>query len=229
MAVLDTPGCFVLTSELLEAACVVLLVVNVSSSFRDSQEEALEKQLEAAGARAWSRSMVLFSHGDWLGPTSIERRIESEGQALQRLVEKCGDRYHVLDNSNWGHGAQVEELMELMEQVLMEDRLDVCPAAAPQTEAVQEKSSGSSRRQLVQTRESNMSSVSLLRLELIKSSRFLQQPLPPALRRQDPAQILVARWSHWERRDRLDCPPEMTSLPVWPACCLVADADSGGL
>lgn len=157
LAVLDTPGCFSLTSELQEPACVLLLVVNVSASFRASQEEALEKQLEAAGAWVWSRTMVLFSHGDWLGPTSIERRIESEGEALRRLVEKCGNRYHVLDNKHWGHGAQVEELMELMEQMPIEDRLDVLhrgacvgSAAEPQTEALQEKSR-SSRHQLAPT------------------------------------------------------------------------------
>lgn len=154
VAILDTPACFSLTSDLLEATSVLLLVVNVSSSFSEGQEEALEKQVEAAGAQVWSRAMVLFSHGDWLGPTSIERRIESEGPALQRLVEKCGDRYHVLDNKHWGHGAQVEELMELMEQVLIEDGLDVPPRGGqvgPAAESLQEKRSGSSSPQMAQT------------------------------------------------------------------------------
>lgn len=150
---LDTPGCFSLTSDLLEPACVLLLVVNVSSCFRKSQGQALEEQLEAAGAWLWSRTVVVFSHGDWLGPTSIERRIESEGEALRRLVDKCGNRYHVLDNKQRGHGAQVEELMELVEQMLVEDRPDAAGAAAePQTE----KSPGSGRRQLAQTSQSDV-------------------------------------------------------------------------
>lgn len=146
VVVLDTPGGFCLTSDLLEPACVLLLVVNVSSSFRDSQEEALEKQLEAAGAGAWSRTVVLFSHGDWMGPTSIERRMESEGEPLRRLVEKCQNRYHVLDNKDWGHGAQVEELVELMEQTL----LDVLHRGA-ETESLLEERWRSSRHQLEQT------------------------------------------------------------------------------
>lgn len=141
LAVLDTPGCFSLTSDLLGPACVLLLVVNVSSSFRDSQEEALEKQVEAAGAWAWSRAVVLFSHGDWLGPTSIERRIEGEGEPLRRLVEKCGNRYHVLDNRQWGHGAQVEELVGLMEQMLTEDGLDALHRGGSAAETLQEKPS----------------------------------------------------------------------------------------
>lgn len=121
--VLDTPGCFPVTSDLLAPPCVVLLVVNASASFRRAQGEALEKQLEAGGGQMWSRAAVVFSHGDWLGDTSIEQRIESEGEPLQRLVEKCGNRYHVLDNKHRGDGAQVDELMGLMEEMLVGERL----------------------------------------------------------------------------------------------------------
>lgn len=125
VALLDTPGCFSMTSELMAASCAVLLVVNASSSFTVSHWEAMEKQLEVGGGQLWSRTVVLFSHGDWLGNTSIEQRIESEGQLLQKLVEKCGNRYHVLDNKHWGDGAQVAELIELIEEMLVEERLAV--------------------------------------------------------------------------------------------------------
>ncbi|XP_042360062.1 GTPase IMAP family member 8 [Plectropomus leopardus] len=123
VAVLDTPGSFSVTSDLLSPFCVILLVVNVSSSFTDTHMEAMEKQLEAAGGQMWSRAVVLFSCGDWLGDTSIERRIESEGEPLQRLVEQCGNRYHVLDNKQRGDGAQVIELIELIDEMLVEERL----------------------------------------------------------------------------------------------------------
>ncbi|KAI3359129.1 hypothetical protein L3Q82_002668 [Scortum barcoo] len=93
----------------------------MSSSFTDAHREAVEKQLEAGGGQMWSRAVVLFSHGDWLGDTSIERRIESEGEPLQMLVEKCGNRYHVLDNKHRGGGAQVNELIKLIEEMLVEE------------------------------------------------------------------------------------------------------------
>lgn len=125
VAVLDTPGCFSVTSDLLVPSCALLLVVNVSSSFKDTHGEAMEKHLEVGGGQVWSRAMVLFSYGDWLGDTSIEQRVESEGGPLQRLVEKCGNRYHVLDNKRRGGGAQVTELIELIEEMLVEERLDV--------------------------------------------------------------------------------------------------------
>ncbi|TNM97031.1 hypothetical protein fugu_015187 [Takifugu bimaculatus] len=177
VSVLDTPGCFSLTSDLLEPACVLLLVVNVSSSFGDGQEEQLGKQLEAGGARVWSRTVVLFSHGDWLGPTSVERRIESEGAALQRLVEKCGNRYHVLDNRRRGHGAQVEGLMELIEETLREDQLD----AGDHVWTHQEMSFRSRRHQPSQNSTEAAPTVSPTALTPVTSSHTGGQmaPVPP--------------------------------------------------
>jgi hypothetical protein len=69
--------------------------------------------------------MVLFTFGDWLGDTTIEQRIESEGEPLQRLVERCVNRYHVLDSKNQGTGAQVTELLQKIEEMLVEERLEV--------------------------------------------------------------------------------------------------------
>uniref|UniRef100_A0A3P9KPQ1 Si:ch211-214j24.15 n=1 Tax=Oryzias latipes TaxID=8090 RepID=A0A3P9KPQ1_ORYLA len=123
VSVLDTPGCLPVTSDLLTASCAILLVVNISSSFTDLHRAALEKQLEDGGSQMWKKTMVLFSHGDWLGDTSTEQRIEGEGGPLQGLVERCGNRYHVLDNKNWGDGAQVRELLDLVEEMLVEERL----------------------------------------------------------------------------------------------------------
>ncbi|KAM3597194.1 uncharacterized protein V6R79_001163 [Siganus canaliculatus] len=123
VSVLDTVGCFSVTPDLLVPSCALLLVVNASSSFKDTHREALENQLEAGGGQVWSRAVVLFSHGDWLGDTNMELRIESEGGPLRRLLDKCGNRYHVLDNKHGGDAAQVQELIELIEEMLAEERL----------------------------------------------------------------------------------------------------------
>ncbi|KAM8844738.1 GTPase IMAP family member 8 isoform 2-T3 [Spinachia spinachia] len=126
VVVLDTPARFTVTSDLLRPpSCAILPVVNVSSSFNADHLEAMEKQLEAGGGQMWRRAAVLFSHGDWLGDTSIEQRIESEGEPLRRLVERCGNRYHVLDNKHRGDGAQVNDLIALIEETLVEDALAV--------------------------------------------------------------------------------------------------------
>lgn len=135
VTVVDTPGCFSVTPDLLPPLSALLLVVNVSASFRDSHWEALERQLEACSG-AWSRTLVLFSHGDLLGDASVEQRIESEGQPLQRLLERCGNRYHILDNERrwWedgGGGAQVKELLELVEEMLADKRLEALQRGQP--------------------------------------------------------------------------------------------------
>ncbi|KAJ8373849.1 hypothetical protein SKAU_G00044290 [Synaphobranchus kaupii] len=95
----------------------LLLAVNVSSSFTETHGRAADKRLELLGKGAWSRASVLFTNGDWLGDTTIERRIESEGGALRWLVEKCGNRYHVLNNKSKGDDSQVAELLEKIEEM----------------------------------------------------------------------------------------------------------------
>ncbi|KAM6957171.1 GTPase IMAP family member 8-like [Aplochiton taeniatus] len=128
VTVLDTPGRLPADPYLLmppSAHTALLLLVNASSSFPLSLWEATQKHMENFGEKGWNRAIVLFTFGDWLGDTSIEQRIESEGESLQRLIERCGNRYHVLDNKNWGGGAQVRELLELIDEMLMGERLEM--------------------------------------------------------------------------------------------------------
>uniref|UniRef100_A0A4W5Q9J4 Si:ch211-214j24.15 n=1 Tax=Hucho hucho TaxID=62062 RepID=A0A4W5Q9J4_9TELE len=130
VTVLDPPGWLsvgpgTLKSPSASGGTVVLVVVNVSSSFSHTVWRTAEKHLEALREKVWNRTMVLFTFGDWLGDTTIEQRIESEGEPLQRLVEKCGNRYHVLDSKSQGTGAQVTELLQKIEEMLVEERLEV--------------------------------------------------------------------------------------------------------
>uniref|UniRef100_A0AAR2LTP1 AIG1-type G domain-containing protein n=1 Tax=Pygocentrus nattereri TaxID=42514 RepID=A0AAR2LTP1_PYGNA len=96
----------------------VLLVIRLDILFKEKQLKAIEGLLKHLGERAWNRTVVLFTHGDWLGDTPIEQHIESEGKELQQLVEKCGNRYHVLNNENWSDDTQVTELLEKIEEMV---------------------------------------------------------------------------------------------------------------
>ncbi|XP_062399831.1 uncharacterized protein LOC134089404 [Sardina pilchardus] len=95
----------------------LLLVINVNESFTETHKRAVQEHMELLGERVWSHTIVLFTWGDWLGDTSIEQHIESGGEALQWVVEKCGNRYHVVNNKK-SDGGQVTELLEKIEEMV---------------------------------------------------------------------------------------------------------------
>lgn len=74
--------------------------------------------MEPLGERVWNHTLVVFAVEDELKDTPIELFIASEGDTLQWLIEKCGNRYHVLNNKSWGDGSQVTELLEKIEEMV---------------------------------------------------------------------------------------------------------------
>nr|XP_061834147.1 uncharacterized protein LOC133617851 [Nerophis lumbriciformis] len=91
---------------------VFLLVIDAESSFNGKHLDAATSHVELLGEGVWNHTMVVFTRGDWLGERTIEEYIEGEGKALQSLVDRCGNRYHVLDNNNEDDGTQVNQLLE---------------------------------------------------------------------------------------------------------------------
>ncbi|KAJ8278269.1 hypothetical protein GJAV_G00085760 [Gymnothorax javanicus] len=98
---------------------IFLLVIDTDVAFTERQREAMEEHLQLISEHVWNHTMVLFSRADWLGNKSIEEHIEEEGKALQQLVEKCGNRYHALDNKSKDSKAQVAELLLKMKEMVV--------------------------------------------------------------------------------------------------------------
>ncbi|XP_063066550.1 GTPase IMAP family member 8-like [Engraulis encrasicolus] len=96
---------------------IFLLHVDVADDVTPDDIENMVDHVNHLGEGVWSHTMVLFTNGDLLGDTPIELYIESEG-ALQSLVEKCGNRYHVLNNMDKGDRTQITELLEKMEEII---------------------------------------------------------------------------------------------------------------
>ncbi|XP_016318198.1 GTPase IMAP family member 8-like, partial [Sinocyclocheilus anshuiensis] len=99
----------------------VLLIIHVDYMFKETERKVLQGYLDLLGERVWSHTIVLFTRGDFLLDTSIEQHIESEGQDLQWLLDKCGNRYHVLNNQNRSDDTQIKELLEKIEETVAQN------------------------------------------------------------------------------------------------------------
>ncbi|KAM6963027.1 GTPase IMAP family member 8-like [Aplochiton taeniatus] len=97
---------------------VFLLVMDADTSFNRRDGDAVMGHLELLGVEVWKHTMVVFTKGDWLGNRLIEEYIEGEGEALKSVVEKCGNRYHIIDNKNGDDGTQVTELLEKSQETI---------------------------------------------------------------------------------------------------------------
>ncbi|XP_022064481.2 GTPase IMAP family member 8-like isoform X2 [Acanthochromis polyacanthus] len=91
---------------------VFLLMIDADASFNGKLLDAATTHMELLGEGVWRHTVIVFTRGDWLGTHTIEEYIEGEGEALQRLVEQCGNRYNVLNNKDANDGTQVTELLE---------------------------------------------------------------------------------------------------------------------
>ncbi|XP_061681111.1 GTPase IMAP family member 8-like, partial [Syngnathoides biaculeatus] len=98
-----------------------LLVIPTDSRFSFKQKTIVQEYMKLLGHQAWRYSMVLFTYGDYLGKKTIEQHIEREGEALTWLIEKCQNRYHVLNNKEKNNSSQVTQLMEKIEEMVDEN------------------------------------------------------------------------------------------------------------
>ncbi|XP_026074972.1 GTPase IMAP family member 7-like [Carassius auratus] len=97
----------------------ILLVVPIGVPFTEHHWQGLW----ALGAGIWRHTMVLFTCADQLKQDmGVEEFIVDAGTALQRLVERCGCRYHALDNTSLDKSAPVAELLEKVEEMVHENQ-----------------------------------------------------------------------------------------------------------
>ncbi|KAM9398514.1 GTPase IMAP family member 7-like, partial [Salvelinus alpinus] len=124
VAVIDTPGVFD-TNCTKEAAMIkiakcmclsapgphVFLIVTQLGRFTTEEMETVEIIQTTFGEQAAKYTMVLFTHGDQLGSTSIEEYVKS-------FIRKCRGGYHVL-NTKDQKSSQVTELLDKINKMVM--------------------------------------------------------------------------------------------------------------
>uniref|UniRef100_W5N2K2 GTPase IMAP family member 4-like n=1 Tax=Lepisosteus oculatus TaxID=7918 RepID=W5N2K2_LEPOC len=137
VTVVDTPGWYIVEEvqqqvgqEVVRSASLcppgphAILLVTPLGSVTD--RTSAKEHLELLGETAWRHTtLLLFTWGDRLGDTALEQHIQTGGQDLQWLLQKCGNRYHVLNNQNRQDSTQVTELLEKIEQLLAENSGEV--------------------------------------------------------------------------------------------------------
>uniref|UniRef100_A0AAY4BFW8 AIG1-type G domain-containing protein n=1 Tax=Denticeps clupeoides TaxID=299321 RepID=A0AAY4BFW8_9TELE len=94
---------------------VLLLTVPLATAYNELYHKAVKEHVALLGEDVWRFVIVLFTRGDWIGDTTVEEWIESEGKNLRWLVNKCDNRYHVFDNKNRADNVQVRELLKKIE------------------------------------------------------------------------------------------------------------------
>lgn len=99
-----------------------LLAIRLDSSFQEEERRAVKDHMNLFGYAVWDQTMVLFTCGDWLGDRPIELYIESEGEALKWILDKCGNRYHILNNRNQKSSTQVTDLLRKIEELVAENK-----------------------------------------------------------------------------------------------------------
>ncbi|XP_067084666.1 GTPase IMAP family member 9-like [Osmerus mordax] len=98
-----------------------LLVVPVEPS-EGEERGAMERMEDMFGEGCWGHTVILFTHDDSLREQSMEEFLQTGSQDLQQLVEKCGNRYHVLNMKDRAHGTQVPALLHQVEEMVAGNR-----------------------------------------------------------------------------------------------------------
>ncbi|XP_036968146.1 GTPase IMAP family member 8-like, partial [Acanthopagrus latus] len=130
IAVIDTPGLFDNRCDETKTAkevsqCIlfsapgphVFLVVIGVGRFTAEEKQTVQKIQEIFGQDADRYSMVLFTRGDDLEETTIEKFVE-EDTDLQELVARCNNQYHVFNNKMKKDRSQVNELLQKIRDVV---------------------------------------------------------------------------------------------------------------
>ncbi|XP_051741667.1 interferon-induced very large GTPase 1-like isoform X1 [Ctenopharyngodon idella] len=132
VTVIDTPGLFdtELSNEeiqreirhcismILPGPHVFIIVLNLGQRFTKHEETSVKIIQEMFGEKSLMFTMVLFTRGDDLKNKTIEQCLGKPGSPLMKLIEACGNRFHVFYNNQTGDRTQVSDLLEKIDNMV---------------------------------------------------------------------------------------------------------------
>ncbi|XP_042565413.1 GTPase IMAP family member 7-like [Clupea harengus] len=98
-----------------------LLVIPVEPS-EGEERMMLEKMEDMFGEGCWGHTLILFTHAEGLRERSVEELLQTGSQELQQLVEKCGNRCHLLRVKDRPSDTKITQLLEKIEEMVSGNR-----------------------------------------------------------------------------------------------------------
>lgn len=95
---------------------VFLLVIQVGRFTRE-EKNSVEALQELFGPQANQYMIVLFTRGGDLGDMTIQQYVREGKADLRRVIQSCGNRFHVFDNTS-SDRSQVTELIKKIEDMV---------------------------------------------------------------------------------------------------------------
>ncbi|XP_062297421.1 GTPase IMAP family member 4-like [Scomber scombrus] len=99
---------------------VFLLVLQVGR-FTTEEKNSVEALQELFGSEANQHMIVLFTRGGDLGDETIQEYVYEGSPDLQRVVQRCGNRFHVFDNTKSDRN-QVMQLIKKIDHMVAGNR-----------------------------------------------------------------------------------------------------------
>lgn len=99
-----------------ERSKVTFLLAIPVDSFKQRDRRVLEEFVSVLGDDVWRRTVVLFTYGEGLRGTTMQKHVEKTGEPLQQVLLKCGHR-HVVFDTETGDEDQVKQLLETVEKM----------------------------------------------------------------------------------------------------------------
>lgn len=95
---------------------VFLLVIQVGRFTRE-EKNSVEALQELFGPKANNYMIVLFTRGGDLGDMTIQQYVREGKADLRRVIQSCGNRFHVFDNTS-SDRTQVTELIKKIDDMV---------------------------------------------------------------------------------------------------------------
>ncbi|XP_074518488.1 GTPase IMAP family member 7-like [Halichoeres trimaculatus] len=120
------------TTECAPGPHAVLIVLKVEK-YTEHEKAVIDKIKEYCSEEVFRYAMVVFTHGDQLSKGQKIEDFVQQNDSLRELVEKCGDRCHVIDSKYWHKSCfkkkeywsnkfQVKQILKTLEEMVAEHK-----------------------------------------------------------------------------------------------------------